>query len=339
MVAFMPRPTSTRRADASPRRVPGARRAGDPAFLRDVLAGLSAAPRSLPSRYFYDARGSRIFEWITQLDAYYLTRAEREILERHGSELAARFAGQACTVIDLGAGDGHKSRLVLERLSARCACVTYAPIDVSEKALKEASARVRESLPGVRVRGVHAHYDEGLRRLSARNAPGAQLALFLGSSIGNLEAADAVAFLRKLRGALRPGDHALVGFDLVKPLRVLRRAYDDPQGVTRAFNLNLLARMNRELDADFDLSAFRHRVTWDPRRPAMESWLESRRRQTVHLAGRAIELGAGERIHTEISCKYTPAQVAAFARDAGFTQVADYCDARRWFVDALWRVG
>jgi L-histidine Nalpha-methyltransferase len=309
------------------------------AFLLDVLAGLAQRPRSLPSRYFYDGRGSRLFEWITQLPDYYLTRTEREILEGNGDALAACFAGASCTLVDLGAGDGHNSRLVLERLRARCRSLAYAPIDVSGEALDEASARVRERWPDVRVRPIHAEYRDGLRQLAARGGRGPRLVLFVGSSIGNLEWHAAVAFLKELRGALRRGDHALVGFDLVKPLDVLRRAYDDPQGVTRAFNLNLLARMNRELGADFDLGGFRHRATWDPRRPAMESWLESRRRQTVHLAGRAIELAPRERIHTEISWKYTPAQVGDLAREAGFLEVARFTDARQWFVDALWRVG
>jgi L-histidine N-alpha-methyltransferase len=334
-------PTSMTNPAAASRRALGPRqrtRPADGAFLRDVLAGLGATPRALPSRWFYDARGSRLFQWISRLDAYYPTRVEREILERHGDALAAHFAGAPCTVIDLGAGDGHKSRLVLERLSGRCATVTYSPVDVSADALDEASARVRDLLPEVRVRPIHAAYDEALRRVSGRNAAGARLAMFLGSSIGNLESGEAVAFLSGLRGALRPGDHVLVGFDLVKPLAILRRAYDDPQGVTREFNLNLLARINRELGADFDVSAFRHRATWDPRRPAMESWLESRRRQVVHVAGREFRLGRGERIHTEISCKYTEAQVAAFARAAGFVEVERFEDPRRWFLDALWRV-
>jgi dimethylhistidine N-methyltransferase len=214
--------------------------------------------------------------------------------------------------------------------------VTYAPLDVSEAALEEAATRVRAELPGVAVRPLRAQYRDGLRRLAAD--PAVKLVLFLGSSIGNLEHAEAAAFLRGLRRSLRPGDHALVGFDLVKPVRLLRAAYDDPQGVTRAFNLNLLARLNHELGADFDLGSFRHVATYDRRRPAMESWLESRRRQVVHLAGRNLAFEEGERIHTEISCKYTRRRAARFARDAGFDEVARFEDARGWFLDALWCV-
>jgi L-histidine N-alpha-methyltransferase len=314
------------------------RRAADGAFLRDVLAGLTRTPRRLSSRWFYDAHGSRIFQWITQLPEYYPTRVEREILERHGAAIAAPLAGRPCTVVDLGAGDGHKTCVLLERLREQGAEPCYAPIDVSREALEEARARATERLSGLAVSPVCAEYAAGLRRLDALGTPGPRLVLFLGSSIGNLEHPEATRFLQGLRRLLRPGDHALVGFDLVKPLRVLRRAYDDPHGVTRAFNLNLLSRMNRELGADFDLSAFRHRATWDPDRPAMESWLESTRAQVVHLAGRALAFARGERIHTEIACKYTRERVAAFRRDARFAEVAAFEDARGWFTDVLWRV-
>ncbi|HEY7726505.1 MAG TPA: L-histidine N(alpha)-methyltransferase [Anaeromyxobacteraceae bacterium] len=323
----MPR---AKRRSAAPASAP------DPRLLREVLAGLGRRPRSLPSRLFYDERGSRLFQWITNLPGHYLTRCEREILERHGDEVARRLGGRPCVAVDLGAGDGHKARLILERLRARCPAVTYVPLDLSPAALGEAEARVRAELPGVAVRPLRAEYADGLRRLEAE--PGARLVLFLGSSIGNLEHRQAAAFLRELRLSLRSGDHALVGFDLVKPVAVLRAAYDDPQGVTGAFNLNLLVRLNRELGADFDPAAFRHVATFDRSRPAMESWLESARRQTAHVAGRAFALEAGERIHTEISCKYTRRQVAAFARGAGFAEVARFEDRRRWFLAALWSV-
>jgi len=248
-------------------------------------------------------------------------------------------AARACTVVDLGAGDGHKSQLLLDRLLDRGVAVTYAPIDVSPAALDEACVRVRHHSPQVTLRPVCAEYVAGLRQLAAPEVPAPRLVLFLGSSIGNLEHAAAAAFLGTLRGALGAGDHALVGFDRVKPLAALRLAYDDPQGVTRAFNLNLLHRMNRELGADFEPWAFRHRATWDPRRPAMESWLESARSQAVRVAGHVFRLRRGERIRTEISCKYRPAQIAAFARGAGFREVRRFHDARRWFADALWRAG
>lgn len=310
---------------------------GTRAFAQDVLAGLSASPRALPSRWLYDARGSRLFAWITRLPTYPLARDELAVLTRHRARIAAPFAGAPCTVVDLGAGDGHKTRVLLDALRARCPAVTYAPVDLSRAALDDAAGRVRAEAPGVAVRPVQADWGQGLRALSG--GPARKLVLFLGSSIGNLERAGAVALLAELRAALRPADRVLVGFDLLRPRAALRAAYDDPEGVTRAFNLNLLARMNRELGADFDLGAFRHVATFDARRPAMESWLESTRRQVVHVAGRAVLLGRGERIHTEISCKYDRASIEAIRRAAGFREEALLRAGRRRFADALWAAG
>jgi dimethylhistidine N-methyltransferase len=307
------------------------------AFQRDLLAGLEASPRAVPSRWLYDARGSQLFAWITRLPGYGLARDELAILTRHRAAVAAPFAGAPCAVVDLGAGDGHKTRVLLDALRARSPAVTYAPVDLSRAALDDAARRVRAEAPGVTVRPVQADWGQGLRALSGNPVP--KLVLFLGSSIGNLERPAAVALLRELRAALRPADRVLVGFDLLKPLRALRAAYDDPGGVTRAFNLNLLARANRELGADFDVGAFRHVVTFDPARPAMESWLESTRRQVVHLAGRELVLEEGERIHTEISCKYDHASIEAIRRGAGLHEEALLRAGRRRFVDALWRAG
>jgi dimethylhistidine N-methyltransferase len=317
-----------RRARAAP---------GTRAFARDVLEGLAASPRAVPSRWLYDAQGSRLFAWITRLPSYPLARDELSILTRHREAIAAPFAGAPCTVVDLGAGDGHKTRVLLDTLRARCPAVGYAPVDLSRAALDDAARRVRAEAPGVDVRPVQADWGQGLRALSGGATR--KLVLFLGSSIGNLEHEDAVALLSELRAALRPADRVLVGFDLVKPLAALRAAYADPEGVTRAFNLNLLTRMNRELGADFDLGAFRHVATFDPRRPAMESWLESTRRQVVHVAGRAIALRGGERIHTEISCKYDRAAIDGLRRAAGFREEALLRLGRRGFADALWRAG
>jgi L-histidine Nalpha-methyltransferase len=305
-------------------------------FRAEVLSGLAARPRTLPSRYFYDARGSQLFQWITNLPGYYLTRVEREILEANAEAILAPLQGGRCTVVDLGAGDGHKTMVLLRTLASGGGEVTYAPVDVSPAALAEAAARARADLPGVAVRPVQASWARALRLLSDV-AAGPKLVLFLGSSIGNLEHDAARALLGGLRRALRRGDLALVGFDLVKPRPLLRAAYDDPTGVTRAFNLNLLVRINRELGADFEPAAFRHLATWDPVRPAMESWLVSTRRQEVHLGPAVVALARGERIHTEISCKYTGAQIAALAAAAGFAEVARWTDGAGWFVDALWR--
>jgi dimethylhistidine N-methyltransferase len=308
-------------------------------FRSDVLAGLAVRPRRFPSLWFYDEVGSRLFQRIAELPEYYLGRCEREILEREAGRIAAPFAGRPCTVVDLGAGDGDKTRVLLSRLQQGTPDLAYAPVDVSVAALRQVVAQTEREWPRLPILPVAAEYAGALRRLHAREPGRALLVLFLGSNIGNLERAQAVALLRSLRTALARGDHALVGFDLLKDLEVLRRAYDDGEGVTAAFNLNLLARVNRELDGDFDLSAFSHRATFDPVRPAMESWLVSLRRQRVRVAGRTFRLAEGEAIHTEISCKYREADIAAFAAESGFEERALLLDSRGWFADALWRAG
>jgi uncharacterized SAM-dependent methyltransferase len=212
-------------------------------------------------------------------------------------------------------------------------------VDVSPSALRAASARVRREWPAVEVVPVEGEYGEGLRWLRTREEGGTLLVLFLGGNVGNLERREAVAFLRELRLALRRRDHVLVGVDLVKDPIFLQLAYDDPAGVTAAFNLNLLARLNRELGADFDLAGFQHRATFDPKRPAMESWLVSRRPQTATVAGERFAFLAGEAIHTEISCKYREQDLAHLAWESGFEEVGRFLDSRRWFADVLWRAG
>jgi dimethylhistidine N-methyltransferase len=317
----------------------GAEPAGEAAaFLRDVLRGLSAHPRSLPCVWFYDEAGSLLFQRIAELPEYYLTRCEREILERHGAALVAPLAGRPCTVVDLGAGDGHKTGLLLAELRPRVPALRYAPVDLSPAALAEASARVVREWPDVEVAPLAADYARALGLLRAAGTEGSLLVLFLGSNVGNLDRERATAFFAGLRRELRPDDRLLCGFDLVKDPAILLPAYDDPGGVTAAFNLNLLARMNRELSADFDLAGFRHRATFDPGRAALDSWLLSLRRQEVHLAGRTFRFEEGETIHTEVACKYTPADVSRFAREAGFEEELERRDRRGWFLDALWRV-
>ena len=310
----------------------------NPRFRRDVLTGLRKPRKGIPSRWLYDARGSELFREIMSLDAYYPTRVEREILDRHAAEIVAPLSGHACTVVDLGAGDGSKTRLLLAPLRGRVARPTYAPVDISAAALADVSGRMASAFPWLKVRAIQAEYVEGMRALGPRES-GPVLVLFLGSNIGNLELVEAYRFLGMLRRSLRTGDHLLVGLDLLKDERTLRAAYDDDQGVTAAFNLNLLTRINRELAGDFDPESFEHVVTFDPARPAMESWLRSRRRQRVRVADRWFRFEVDERIHTEVSCKYREQDLDALAARSGFEPAGRYADRRRWFVDALWRVG
>jgi dimethylhistidine N-methyltransferase len=308
-------------------------------FERDVHAGLSRVPKALPSLYFYDARGSELFRRIMDLPEYYLTRAERQILEVHGPSMAEPFAALPVDVVDLGAGDGAKTRILLRHLARAGSAVRYVPVDVSEGALSSVLSACAEELPWLEAEGVVAQYEAGIRWLSQRDRDRSRLVLFLGSNVGNLDDQRARAFFRSLHDALLPGDHVLVGFDLVKDVAVLQPAYDDAAGVTAEFNLNLLRRINRELGGTFDVGNFRHFATYSPSRRAMESYLLSLRRQTAEVSKRTFTFEAWEPLHTEISRKYREMDVKAFAAEAGFEEVGRFFDERRLFVDALWRVG
>ena len=226
-------------------------------FALDVLTGLSETPKQLNSRWFYDDEGSRLFQRIMALDEYYLTDSEREILETHGASIATNYIGQPVDVVDLGAGDGAKTMLLLERLREAGAGVRYVPIDISEDAMRGLCERVEARFPDIPVSGVVGEYIPALRWLSTQDAR-PRLLLFLGSNLGNFDKPRARAFLRRLWSGLKTGDRVFVGFDLKKDIELLLAAYNDKDGVTRAFNLNLLSRINRELDGNFKVDQFRH---------------------------------------------------------------------------------
>ena len=309
------------------------------ALAADVLAGLSSRPKRLSSAWFYDERGSELFQQITQLDEYYLTRCEREILECYAGEIADVLAGAPVRVIEIGAGDGHKTEILLDRLLAAGLEVEYVPIDICRQAVESLTAKLRRNLRHrpVRLRGVVADYFDGLAAIRGQSAA-RNLVLFLGSSIGNFDHRQAKRLLRALRQAISPGDLALIGFDLKKDLHVLQRAYDDAAGITRQFNFNLLERINRELGGTFDRRRFDHRAAYNFRLGCMESWLVSRRRQRIHLGGlgRSFNFCDWEGIRVERSYKYDLAQIESLARRGGFDPCAHLADRRRWFVDSLW---
>jgi dimethylhistidine N-methyltransferase len=307
-------------------------------FERHVVSGLARTPKALSSMYFYDARGSELFRRFMELPEYYVTRVEHEILEQHGARIVAPLLGADCEVVDLGAGDGLKARILLQHFRAAQGAVRYLPVDVSEDALRTVLAVTHKQQPWLPAQGVVADYAGAIAWLGEHDPWRRRLVLLLGSNIGNLARGPARRFFRARRGALRPGDHVLVGFDLIKDVDLLQAAYDDSAGVTAEFNLNLLRRINRELGGDFRLGAFRHFAAFSPVRRAMESYLLSTAAQSVHIAGRSFAFEPWEPIRTEISCKYRVAEVSAFARDAGFVEVTHHCDERRFFVDALWRV-
>jgi dimethylhistidine N-methyltransferase len=317
---------------------PAARPAAE-SLAADVLAGLANRPKTLSSAWFYDERGSELFQRITQLEEYYLTRCEREILEHCSGDIATVLAGAPVRVVEIGAGDGHKTEILLDRLLAAGLELEYVPIDICRTAVESLTAKLRRNLGNrpVRLRGVVADYFEGLASLRGQ-AGVRSLVLFLGSSIGNFDHGQARRLLRALRQAIAPGDLALIGFDLKKDVRVLQRAYDDAAGITREFNFNLLERINRELGGTFDRRRFDHHAAYNFRLGCMESWLVSRRRQQVTIAalGRSFALGAWEGIRVERSYKYDPAQIESLARKSGFEPCVHLADRRRWFVDSLW---
>ena len=308
-----------------------------PAYALDVREGLTASPKHLPAKLFYDEVGSQLFEQITELPEYYLTRTERSILERYAVDILQQ-AGSSLTLVELGAGTATKTCILIEELVQRQNRTLFYPIDVSASALDEAVRNMSRQFPTLRVNPIVADYTGGVPALS--RISGRKLVLYIGSSIGNFEPPQAIRVLRRIRQTLRPGDALLLGADFAKSSKILVPAYDDAQGVTAAFNKNILARLNRELEADFDLDAFRHVALWNRRCSRMEIYLESTADQSVFVP--AIDLDvkfkAGERLHTENSYKYTEAMIESILRESGFTLEHTWCDRKKWFGVHLARV-
>lgn len=307
------------------------------ALALDVIQGLSAPQKKLSPRYFYDDLGSTLFEAITLLPEYGLTRADERLLRVHAPEIA-RYASPIATVAELGSGTGKKTRHVLEALCRRNELVCYRPIDVSQAAL---SACERELEALCEIRPVCSDWLTGLAEITrARRKNERLLLLFLGSSIGNLDRDDIHQFLCDLREQLLPGDLVLLGADLVKDTKQMILAYDDPTGVTAAFNLNLLGRLNRELDADFRLEQFRHKVRWCEHERRIEMHLLSCRNQSVYIAAldTLIHFQAGETIWTESSHKFTCSELDEYARSSGFQALTAWVDQMWPFAETLWRV-
>jgi len=298
-----------------------------------VREGLSAHPKFLPSWLFYDEAGSTLFDQITELPEYYLTRTERGIFETHAGAMIARAAaGERLRIAELGAGSADKTRLLLAAASRRQGYLLYEPMDVSASALEAARDRIERELPNVHVAPRVMDYTTEME-LGSTAAGERRLTLYIGSSIGNFEPEEAALILRRLREQLKPGDGILLGVDLAKSEEILIPAYDDADGVTAAFNKNVLLRLNRELGAEFEPDAFAHRPIWNARESRIEMHLESRLAQTVFIAalGMAVHFGPGERIHTENSYKYRPGHVEAMLEWAGFSPNMTWTDDSGWF--------
>ena len=310
--------------------------------LAEHLAqGFSQTPKTLSSKYFYDATGSRLFQQIMALPEYYPTRTELGIFRAQGAAIARALAAgagasQPLAVVELGAGDGLKTKLLLRELLNQPGELTYVPVDISASAIDELAASLHAELPGLRTEPLAAEYGAALNTLATR--PGAKAVLFLGSNLGNFTPEEQAVFLRELAQPLTPADRLLVGFDLRKDPRRIRAAYDDAQGVTAEFNFNLLRRLNAEAGTDFDLDAWQHFPDYDPSTGAMRSWLVSRRAQTVRvgaLAGQTFKIAAWEAIHTESSYKFTLPQVAGLAAAAGLRVVEVFQDEAGDFADVV----
>ncbi|MFI6820154.1 L-histidine N(alpha)-methyltransferase [Micromonospora sp. NPDC050187] len=286
----------------------------DRSLRDDVRTGLTADPRWLPPKWFYDARGSELFEEITRLPEYYPTRAERAALKRHASRIAEVTGAK--TLIELGSGSSEKTRLLLDALSGRGTLGTFVPLDVSVSALRQSTAALAADYPHLRVRGIVGDFTRHLDRLPAG---GRRLVAFLGGTIGNLLPAERAAFLAAMRAALETGDWLLLGTDLVKDPGIIVPAYDDAAGVTAEFNRNVLRVINRELGADFVPDDFRHVAVWDAEREWIEMRLRARRPMRVRVLDLTVDFGEGEDLRTEVSAKFRPEGVATELGAAGFT--------------------
>src|SRR6266480_5444706 len=295
-------------------------------FVRDVLAGLTARPKRLPPKYFYDETGAQLFEQITALPEYYLTRCELELLRERARDMA-RFFPPGSALVEFGSGSSKKVRILLASAPTIAA---YVPVDISSQMLVQEAQELRRDHPRLAVLPVEADFTKPFT-LPAAAAGMAHTGFFPGSTIGNFEPHEAGAFLRHAGRMLGHRATLIIGVDLVKEVSILHAAYNDAAGLTAKFNLNLLARINRELDGDFDLEAFNHRAFYNSERHRIEMHLVSKRRQKVSVSGRAIEFRPGETIHTENSYKYTLEHFRTLARGAGWTPVAVWTDSDKNF--------
>jgi L-histidine Nalpha-methyltransferase len=291
------------------------------AFMRDVVAGLTARPKRLPPKYFYDEAGARLFEDITALPEYYPTRCELAILRERASEIA-RFFPEGSALVEFGSGSSKKVRILL---AAAPMIAAYVPVDISSQMLVQEADELRRDYPSLEVLPVEADFTQPFT-LPEAVAGTAHTGFFPGSTIGNFEPHEACAFLRHAGRMLGQRATLIIGVDLVKDPDILNAAYDDAAGVTAKFNLNLLARINRELDGNFDLATFSHHAFYNSDRHRIEMHLASNKRQKVRVAGRVIEFRAGETIHTENSYKYSLESFAALARGSGWTPVSVWTD-------------
>lgn len=310
-------------------------------FAEDVLNGLSATPKSLPSKYFYDERGDKLFQEIMHMPEYYLTQCEYEVLAMKKDALLGRFltGHNQFQLIELGAGDGLKTKVLLEHFLREGANFKYFPVDISENALTALTEDLQITFPELQVKSQQGEYFEAISKLK-HDETSRNVVLFLGSNIGNFTEEKAVTFLSHLHASLTPGDLLLIGFDLKKDPSVILDAYNDQAGITRAFNLNLLQRINDELDANFDLGKFKHFPVYDPLSGETKSYLVSTEEQTITIdaLGRSFHFSPWEAIQTEISKKYDLPAINELAARTNFEVMETHFDCKHFFMDAVWQV-
>ena len=308
-------------------------------FAEDVLNGLSSKQKSLSSKYFYDDEGSRLFQEIMKLPEYYLTGCEHEIFSTLADEIFAAFANgdNAFDLIELGAGDGSKTAVLVDHFLNQNADISYSPIDISQEALDALTEKFTAEFPSLSMETLNGDYFRILESLK-NGTERRKVLLFLGSNIGNFNRKQAVDFFRQLRAVMNENDMLFIGFDLQKDPHVIVKAYDDAAGVTAEFNLNLLRRINRELGANFDLDKFTHYAVYRPVECSARSFLISRERQTVHIEAlkRDFEFEQWEPVFMEISQKYSLKMIADLAAESGFTVKQNFFDSRNYYCDSLW---
>jgi len=305
-------------------------------FLTDVIAGLSQTPKKLSSKYFYDANGDKLFQDIMNMPEYYLTNCEYDIFETHKQNLLSLIGEEPFDLIELGAGDGTKTKVLLQHFLSQQADFQYLPIDISKEGLENLEKDLKVNLPELCVKGLSGDYFEMLEQLSASSGV-RKVILFIGANIGNMTRAQAADFLQHLNQTMITGDLLLIGFDLKKDPNIILNAYNDSAGVTAAFNLNLLSRINRELGADFAINNFRHWETYNPATGETKSYLVSTQKQAVHLQNETFHFDAWEAIDVELSLKYSLSDIENLAEKSAFKVVQHFFDSNHYFVDTIWQ--
>lgn len=306
-------------------------------FFDDVITGLRSNPKRLNSKYFYDANGDKLFQDLMNCQEYYPTDCELDIFSTKTPEICKTMIsdGSPFDLIELGAGDATKSSYLLKHLLEQNADFTYMPIDISDNVISYLNITLPVTLRGIKISGLNGEYFDMLKQ-AATTSDKRKVILFLGSNIGNMPVADAINFTKQLRRHLNEGDMALIGFDLKKNPATILAAYNDKDGITKRFNLNLLQRINRELGGNFDLAKFEHYPTYDPETGACKSYLVSQEDQIISIGNKRIHFQKDEYIFMEISQKFTVLQTGQIAEKSGFKPVELFYDSRNWFLDAIW---